>query len=514
MSQLNNKQIEWIEKQMREKFWFFVQSIMPPEWYDEKFHRELCEFLQYGGQRKLIILPRTHLKTTVCACFYPLWRASVQTGLRALEVSNTSPNAEKTVRSIRSIVETNKVYQSFFSECIPEFTKVRWSDRCACLARPEDYPEGTFESAGVGANIIRRHFNLIVEDDTVAPKKDDLSGEECMPSREDIEQAVGFHRLTPPLLINEGDEQLVVGTRWADYDHIGWIAKNEKYAIFDKPSISPDGIPLYKRFSRERIENIRLAMGTYLFNALYMNKPLAKEFMVFSPDWIQYYEQLPPEGDCVITVDPADPPTGKRTQDYTAIVPCIHGKQGIWVDWYIRERVSDQQMITKTLNMADTYLSKGYGVKIRIEVDRYAHLEFGFKQAMMGSDGQTPIRQWHRVECVKTKGKVKEARIRQRLQPMFESGVLKLRKNMSALEEELYTFPNGSHDDLIDALAWQIEGIHPTEFPDAPKTKKGRMLPTVDEMYESLMRKGGQMQYPFQRQLQQVGGGMFAQFDN
>jgi hypothetical protein len=294
MANLNKSQISWVEKMMHTHFYFFCQSIMPPAWYDSVFHRALCDFLQYERAQKMVILPRTHLKTTICSTLYPLWRASNRTGLRVLLTSNTSPNAEKTVRGIRTTVETNNTYQAFFPECIPDFNKVRWSDRCACLNRKEDYPEGTFESAGVGANIIRRHFNLIVEDDTVAPKRDDMSGEECMPSREDVEQAIGFHRLTPPLLIDEGDEQLVIGTRWADYDHIHYIMENEKYAIFDRPADKQvDGSEgtLYKRFSSNRLETIKLSMGTYLFSSLYLNKPLSKEFMAFNPDWMRTYEE-------------------------------------------------------------------------------------------------------------------------------------------------------------------------------------------------------------------------------
>ncbi len=495
MTQLNTQQIGWVEKMMHEKFYFFCQSLMPSSWYDEKFHRVLCDFLQYEQKQKLIVLPRTHLKTTICSTFYPLWRASNRTSLRTLITSNTSPNAEKTVRGIRTVVETNKTYQAFFSECIPEFNKVRWSDRCACLNRNEDYPEGTFESAGVGANIIRRHFNLIVEDDTVAPKRDDMSGEECMPSREDVEQAIGFHRLTPPLLIDEGDEQLVIGTRWADYDHINYIMHNEKYAVFDKPANKQvDGSEgtLYKRFSESRLDTIKLSMGTYLFSSLYLNKPLSKEFMTFNPDWMRTYEdsEVPEEGRGVITHDPADPPTGKKSQDYSALVACWHSKKGVHVRGYVRARMTDAQAINAGIDLALKYGC----TKIRVEADRYAHLQFAYREEMK----RRGI--YLNVEGVKTRGKQKEGRIRQRLQPLFENGVIYTKANMRELEEELFAFPNGVHDDLIDALAWQIEDIYPTEK-DVPKSVQKRHLPTIGEMYDTLLNRGGR-KYPFEVQLQ------------
>lgn len=491
---LNDSKLKVARDILLNNFSLFCQALMPPDWYDEVFHRELCEFMQHSKNKKLIILPRTHLKTTICAALYTLWRATQRPSIRVLHSSNTSTNAEKTVRSIRSMVEGNKVYQMLFPEVIPEFNKTRWSDSCACLKRPEDYPEGTFESSGVGANIIRRHFNIIVEDDTVAPKKDDLSGEECMPSREDVEQAVGFHRLTPPLLIDEFDENIVIGTRWTSYDHISWIMENEKYDVFDRNSFKEDGItPRYKRFSTNRLDAIRMAMGTYLFSALYLNKPLAKEQMAFSPDWIRYYEeeQLPDDGMGVVTHDPADPPTGKKSQDYSAIVSCKHTKSGVYVRRYARDRLTDKQGIDTAIDFA----VQDNATKIRVEVDRYAHLQFAYRERMK----QRNV--YFILEAVKTHGKQKEGRIRQRLQPMFENGVIFMKHNMRELENELFQFPNGAHDDLIDALAWQIEGVYPTERISV-KEKKVNHLPTFDDMLGTLYNRGRARNYPFQKQLQ------------
>ena len=507
MATLSKKELDFVVKMARDNFYFFVQMIMPPKWYDAVFHRKLCDFLQYGGNYKVIILARTHLKTTICSTFYPLWLSTRNSSMRTLLVSNTSTNAEKTVRSIRTIIESNSSYQNVFPELIPNFQKVRWSDKFACLKRKEDYPEATFESAGVGSNIIRRHFNIVIEDDTVAPKKDDFTGEECMPSREDIEQAVGFHRLIPPLLIGEDfDEQIVVGTRWADYDHLSWIQKNEKkYNIFDVPAEDDNGVPTYKRFSRERLDSIRVSMGTSLYSALYLNKPLSKESMTFNPDWIRYYEEdeLPKDGVTVVTVDPADPPTGKSNQDYSAILSARHCKTGIYFRRYTRERLTDKGVIAKALSIA----KQDGATKIRIEADRYAHLKYGFKEQMALNaeqarvDGKSIDGEYFSIEEVKTKGRNKNARIRQRLQPLYENGVIYHKRGMRELEAELAAFPNGVHDDVIDAAAWQIEGIHATNrTPIVPK-KRRNPLPTIDEMIASIPTKNRRSNYPFDVQV-------------
>ena len=87
----------------------------------------LCAFFQHAPSRKhnlLCILPRSFLKTTTTA-LYTLWRAVQNPSLRILFVSNTAPNAKKTVLYIMGIVEQNRLFAALFPEVIPNFNRVR-----------------------------------------------------------------------------------------------------------------------------------------------------------------------------------------------------------------------------------------------------------------------------------------------------------------------------------------------------------------------------------------------------
>lgn len=502
------KKFEYTKMCLLENFSYFAQLMCDPEFYDVEFHGALCKFMQYSKPEKLIVLPRTFLKTTIAASYYALWRAIrasilFNRHLRILISSNTTPNAQKTVRTIRSTVEQNQNFHLFFPELVPNFNKVRWSDSCACLERPVDYPEGTFEAAGVGSNIIRRHFNIIIEDDTVSPKKDELTGEEAMPTKEDIDKAIGFHRLTIPLLIEEDDERIVIGTRWASYDLINFVIENEGFDRFDRECYKKDGSPVYKRFSLKRLESIRKGMGVFMFSMLYLNKPLAKEFMAFNPDWFRYYQEkeLPEDGTGLVTLDPADPPTGKKSQDFTAIMSVKHTKKGLFIRRYRRKRLSDKQMIKETFDVADMDDT----VKIRIEVNKYAHLAAAFKEQMK-KDGKHYI-----IDEVKAKKVQKELRIKNRLSPLFENGVIWMKSGMRELEQELTTFPYSKHDDLMDALSWQVGSRTSTEYAEdevkRPPLPSGRRVFTLEEIRESCRLKQTSP-YPFQRQTGHVFAGM------
>jgi len=409
-----------------------------------------------------------------------------------LIASNTAPNAEKTVHYIRGLVENDKVYQLLYPDRIPNFNRVRWSDRCACLCRSVDHPEGTFEAIGVGSNVIRRHYNVIIEDDTVAPKKDELTGEDAMPSRDDIEKAIGFHKLTIPLLINFGeDKRIVVGTRWASYDLINFVKSNEKFDVFDKPAYTDDGKPRYKKFNIDVLDAIKLGMGSHMFSSLYLNQPMAKENMMFNPDWIRYYtdEELPKDGMIEITIDPADPPTGKSTQNYSAFVACLHSAKGMFVIDYKRKRFTDDQIINEAFNMADRLGA----VKIRVEIDKYANLEHAFRDKMEARH------KYYVIDAVKTRGKNKVARI-MGLAPLFEAGNVYIKRGMRELEQELLEFPNGTFDDIIDALAWQLKGhkLVVNEI-QKKKVKPNFAVFSFDSIRESM--HGRHIKYPFQIQL-------------
>lgn len=504
MEVMTAPEIQRVREVLLSRFRNFCQTFTEPEYYDDNFHGPLCDFLQDSGPDKLIVLPRTFLKTTVVS-LYMLWKAVKNPLIRVLLTSNTTPNAQKTVRSIRSIIENSTDFQLFFPETIPNFSKVRWSDSCACLQRRVDHPEGTFESAGVGANIIRRHFNIISEDDTVAPKKDELTGDEVMPSKDDIEKAVGFHKLTVPLLINENDERIITATRWASYDLVNYVLENEKFDVYNKKAYKDEAQtePRYKRFSVKRLENIRIGMGLYLFSMLYLNTPLAKEFMAFNPDWFRYYEDgdgnMPEEGDTLVTVDPADPPTGKKSQDYSAIVSVKHTKKGLFIRRYRRIRVSDKQMIDETFAVCRA----DGAVKIRIEANRYAHLEAAFREAMKKND------EYYVIETVKAKSIAKEARIKNRLSPLFENGVVWLKRKMRELEQELTAFPYGKWDDLIDGLSWQVGDRTATEYEkkEVKKPLPDRLTFTLEEIRKSC-RSRSKAPYPFQVQMEEEMPGM------
>ncbi len=240
-----------------------------------------------------------------------------------------------------------------------------------------------------------------------------------------------------------------------------------RYEVFDKPVRDRETRKLtYPTFyDDKKLELLKSSagVGSFMFAMLYENNPLYSEFMKIRPEWIRRFhndatgnfvdtkteEMIVPaeDGRRMITVDAADPPGKKSSQQcFSVSVAAKNVAAGLFVEKYVRGKWSDVKLAKETLDMADQL-----GItRIRIEADRYPHLINTFKIESRKRAGKR-----YSFEAVKTRGRNKEDRI-MRVAAIAEDGLLWLRRNMSEMETEMHTFPNGLTDDLIDALAWHI----------------------------------------------------------
>ncbi len=435
---------------------------VPQDFFDD-FHIDVANFLQFAGNRKILVIPRGFLKSHMGARLYPIWLTLNWVDHRTLIVGNTTFNSKKRVHEIKSTLE-HPDCRLVWPDIIPKsFRKTRWSDECADVNRPGAYSDGSFESAGVGKKVIGQHKNLIIQDDTSCPDIDDLNVDFIMPSKSDIEQAVGWHRTCFPLLIDPmHDEVLIITTRWCFYDLVDWVQKNEEYfQFFEKPA--EDGNfenPLYpKRFPPEELKRLFKQMGSFRYNALFRNNPRPPEDMVFKPGDIQYYDNIEADGDVIVTLDPIPPDSGGGYgRDYAGIVCCLHpSKKPHRGSLYVLEYKYGRYSVAEQIDLAYE-LAKKHGARLICVESTFFQYEMKLSLlekvreecAIMSVDDDSHIGQKQK----------KDHRI-MGLQPLFERNGIFIKRNMKELENELYQYmPNQrriARDDLLDALSMQLK---------------------------------------------------------
>ena len=427
----------------------------------EQWDARIEDVRRHGLRRLAILLPRTWYKTTVVSIAYPLWRGVRDVNVRVLLAQNTSTNAVSKGMALAQQVDNNGLFRVLFSEVLP-LPHDKWGAESRCLHRDAAYAEGTFEFVGTQSQTTSRHFNVVIEDDTVAPKKDKLGVESILPSQEDVAQAIGWHKLVLPLLNDiKEDQSLVVGTRWFDLDLLRWVMDNEKwYWVYQRGvredehgQPDPKGEIQYKaRFDEAVLEELEAGLGPYMYSCLYLNIPVRSQDMLFKPEWFDaVYQTEPPRLAVFMTGDMAgDPMYTKGVPDYYALM--ITGKDlnsGIvYVLDYWRARCAPGAFVDEMFK----------------KVQRWHPLLVGL-QNLKPEQGLLP---WI-YERQKKSGEFFTLRLLSphthqskvsyinALQAPFSAGVIKLRASMDELRSELLQHPLSKNDDLADTLAMQQE---------------------------------------------------------
>jgi predicted phage terminase large subunit-like protein len=488
-----------------DNFGIWVSLFTDPEYLDDvqlklalEIDRQIKSFDKNKGLMSVTVLPRGFLKSHIMSILLPLWLVTGNERERVLIVSNTMTNAAKFLAKIRSICERHPLYRAWYPHRVPtSFRHVKWSDAQADLVRTLPSDVSNFECAGAGTQLTSRHYSTIIEDDTIAPELDDMTQEMAMPTQDDIDQAIGFHKLTNSLIDTMGtSKRFVVGTRWTAADLLQYVQNNEEHEKFEISCMEEDNYvfdsstndfvgevtPTYpKRFNRDALARYARNYGSYYFNTLYMNNPMRPEDMTFAPSHLEYFDTLPEEAIIKITVDPSG--LAAKPGCYDAIVSCGHVPGKIYVNRYKLDRYKPSGLVKNVLDMAEDENAS----EIVIEAVIYQKSLIYLMEDEMRKRGRyfnvTPIKP-HRD---------KDTRIRS-LEPWIEYHALFIRKGMRELVQHITEYPYGSTLDLLDALAYQVPKTEPSQM-YVPQKVQDRVPWLTQGQYLDEMIKGNSL-YP------------------
>lgn len=463
--ELNPKTIEQLRERGKKSLFFFARVILGFRDIDPIVHQPITQMVQdyKNNTRCIVVIPRTWFKSSVVTIAYSLWRVINDPNVRGLIAQNTYDNACKKLKAISGIVEKNHLFRALYPEILPT-SGCRWTNECLEFERTAAHPEGSLEAAGVGTMVTARHYDFIIEDDTVAAKKDDMTGVTQQPTQMDIEKAIGWHSLAHPLLLHPVRSQIViVGTRWAEVDVIGYVRENfPEYKVVEraiaedkdgKAATLEEGGKLTwpERFNEDAYRELESSLGPYMFSCLYLNKPTSAINQIFRRNWIMYFENKPKECFACTSVDLASAEKSETSDpDYNVVLTtAIEPKSGrIYIIDYTRRRMSPSEVV----DVIFSHYQKHKFMKVIVEAIGYQRTFIHWLQRR-----QQKTDTMFYVEALKSLKGSKADRILG-LQPYFASGLVSIKRWMSELEHELLAWsPNlkSGHDDIIDAMSMQ-----------------------------------------------------------
>ena len=429
------------------------------------FHQELCKFVANPKQKKkLILMPRGHLKSTMITVGYTLQTIAKNPQSRILIANATSAMAEAFLGQIKRHLQFNVDFKHYFGDYQEGADK--WTDTMLRFANKQDSfkaKEANITAYGLGGNPVSQHYDKIIFDDP--HNRDNTS------TKDQIEKIKLAYKDSLDLL-EPGGELIVIGTRWDYGDLYGWLQDPENpgskgFTTFFRQAVknmeveklAGGGYNIKKgrvlwpaKYSKKHLTNLLNEKGMYEFNAQYQNNPIDSESAVFKRDWFKDYDPTDLKRRKLLKFTAIDPAISlKERADYTAIVTVgIDIFDNLYILDIRRGRYSEKQMVDELIHVSEQYRP----MQMAIETVAFQKTLQNFINDEIKRRGvRLPIR-----EVLPEGHESKEKRIRS-LQPHYMRGNILHSRGVAYidyLEDELIRFPKGKNDDIIDALAYAV----------------------------------------------------------
>jgi predicted phage terminase large subunit-like protein len=446
------------------------------------FHHELCQFIELNPKRKkLALMPRGHLKTTLITVGYSLLRIAKDPKVRILIANATGTMAEAFLGQIKKHLQYNDTFKQYFGDLSTNASM--WRDNMITLPTGEgsyQSKEATVTAYGLGGSLVSQHYDVIIIDD--AHNRENIN------TKDQIDKVKQSYRDLLDLL-EPGGQLIIIGTRWHDDDLYGLVMdKNNiqarEFDVFTRQAITDmtlgreegghykieSGDILWpEKYDLKALSALLNEKGLYEFACQYQNTVTDDENAVFHKQWFHEYDPTDLKDRKLTRFTAIDPAISlKERADFTAIVTIgvdILGK--IYVLEVKRGHYTEDQMIEELFLTNELY----HPVNISIETVAFQKTLQHYIMKEVKRRGKTlPL-----MEVLPESDESKEKRIRL-LQPIYMRSDIFHSKSVADieyLEDELLRFPKGKHDDLIDSLSYAVRASFPPKRKERESGSKG-----------------------------------------
>ncbi len=188
-------------------------------------HGDVIDLLEDDSiKKKLIVLPRGSLKSSIASVGYPIWRLIKDPNDRIMIDSSLYSNSKNFVKEVKGHLMTELATLIF-----GQFeTDNSWSEgEITINQRTKVLKEPSIMASGVAANKVSVHVDCIIHDDL---------NTEVNSRTPDLAMKVRDHYKRNISILEPGGTIVVVGTRYSANDVIASILENEMQLNLDRQS--------------------------------------------------------------------------------------------------------------------------------------------------------------------------------------------------------------------------------------------------------------------------------------
>lgn len=435
----------------------FVKYTMPGYlmgWVHETICRELDSFLAAviakQSPRLMLELPPRHGKSELATRRFP---ASVFGRFPDMSILNASYSGDLSSRmniDVQRIMDSEKYADLFPGVVAGGKGRQRNSELFEIAGH-----SGSYRSAGVGGGITGMGGDILIVDDPIKDRAE-ADSQTIRDKVYDWYTSTFYTRLAP------GGGILLIQTRWHMDDLAGRLLEKTRTGEGDNwrrisfPAIAEEdelhrkrGEALHpERYPLEQLLQIKTAIGTRDWEALYQQHPVPDGGAIFRSDWFKHYHVLPEKFQQIaLSWDMAF--KDSDTSDY--VVGQAWGRIG--ADYYLIDQVRGRWSFTETLARFVAFAEKfppNASKYVEDKANGTAVIDT-LKKHVSGIIPVTP-----------TESKTARAYA---VTPLFEAGNVYFpapelgHRWESDYEAELLQFPSGAHDDQVDATTQALNEL-------------------------------------------------------
>ena len=318
---------------------------------------------------------------------------------------------------------------------------------------------GAVVSTGVGGSATGKGAHIAIIDDPFKNRED-------ANSKLQRDKVWAWYQSTIRTRLAPGGGIIIIQTRWHEDDLVGRISKEmesgtgEVFESIVLPAIAEEndilgrnvGEALWEeRYGLKELKNIKKAIGSREFAALYQQRPQIEDGGLFKRQYFKYFDidnDFIKTADknvnvkdcfCFQTIDTAM--STRKNSDYTAIATFMCDRE--W-NLYLIDLILERLEVPDQWNVIKEFRNR---YKLR------------FQAIESKSSGIGIIQQANRegMPLKELKADTDKMTRALNISVMFENGKVYFNKNLDKLfelEEELLKFPNALHDDAVDVCSY------------------------------------------------------------
>ena len=432
-----------------------------PNWHIEAMAYALEQVLDGHTKRLIITVPPRSLKSICASVCLPAFALGRDPMRRIICVSYSDLLAKKHANDCRALM-----HSALFRFLFPA---TRISPAKDSETEFMTTKRGSRLATSVGGTLTGRGGSLVIVDDALKPQ--DANSQSA---REALKQWYG-NTLLSRLDHKQGDAIVVVMQRLHPDDLVGHLIEQGGWTHLNLPAIAEENSSICLGLDRHHLrtvgellhperepqaalDELRASMGSMQFAAQYQQAPIPAGGNLIRWSWFQFYEAPPPpqRGDRIIVSWDTALSTSESADYSVGMVFLVRGDAFYLLDLY-RERPSYPDLKRKILEYHARWKSTAASYALLIE-DK--------------GSGQSLIQdlRYEKIFPIGVKPTADKVTRMAAQTPRLEGGALHLPRRAAWLDEfqkEVLAFPQGRHDDQIDALSQALDRASIIERPTA-----------------------------------------------